>query len=123
MEFGFTKLKVYQASMTLVEDVYQCLQTFPPEEKFALCDQLRRSSVSVPSNIAEGLGRAHQKETVHFLSMAYGSLMEVFCQLEIAFRVGYVNDATLARFNENIVDVAKMLSGLIKKNEKENTAL
>ena len=57
------------------------------------------------------------------MSMAYGSLMEVFCQLEIAFRVGYVNEATLARFNEDIVDVAKMLSGLIKKNEKENTAL
>ena len=112
MEFGFTKLKVYQASMTLVEDVYQCLQTFPPEEKFALCDQLRRSSVSVPSNIAEGLGRAHQKETVHFLSMAYGSLMEVMSQLEVAQEENYISIEEFHNMETLIADTARLLSGL-----------
>lgn len=63
----------------LVVTVYQLIKKFPKEENYALCDQLRRAVVSVPSNIAEGSGRTSAKDQAHFFEMAYGSLMEVDC--------------------------------------------
>ena len=79
--FGFQKLDVYKEAKELVKLVYVLLEKYPKTEMFALCDQLRRAVISVPSNIAEGMGRASSKEQVHFLGIAYGSLMEVLCQL------------------------------------------
>lgn len=117
--FAFTNLKVYQKSMELVAEVYRLVKLFPSEEKYALSDQLRRAAISVPSNIAEGLGRSYQKETRHFINMAYGSLMEVFCQIEIAHSVGYIDVEERERINEQIVEIAKMLSGLTKKFSEE----
>ena len=75
--FGFQKLDVYKEAKELVKLVYVLLEKYPKTEMFALCDQLRRAVISVPSNIAEGMGRASSKEQVHFLGIAYGSLMEV----------------------------------------------
>lgn len=74
MEFNFRKLNVYYQSLDLVELVYEKVGQFPKEEKYALGDQLRRAVVSVPSNIAEGVGRGTAKEKAHFISMAYCSL-------------------------------------------------
>ena len=76
--------------MNLVESVYQITTRFPKEEVFGLTAQLRRSAVSVPSNIAEGAGRNSSKELVQFLGIASGSLAELDTQLEIASRLGYV---------------------------------
>ena len=79
-------LIVYQKSKELVIFVYKMLELFPDTEKFALCNQMRRAVVSVPSNIAEVMGRMSDKDQAHFLNMAYGSLMEVYAQADIAYR-------------------------------------
>lgn len=98
--------------MDLVEHVYALLKTFPKEEQYALCDQLRRAVVSVPSNIAEGMGRYSNKEKVHFLEISYGSLMETYCQLNIAKRLGYISEEVLKGLASEIENIARPLSGL-----------
>lgn len=80
--FYFKKLDVYNYSKELVKYIYLLLKKFPKEEEYALCNQLRRAVISVPANIAEGFGRASSKEKIHFIDIAYGSLMEVECQIE-----------------------------------------
>ena len=112
MEFNFRKLKVYYSALDLVEFVYETVGHFPKEEKYALGDQLRRAVVSVPSNIVEGVGRSSDKEKAHFVSMAYSSLMEVLCQMEIAFRVNYMTEDEFRAAEQKIESVSKMLSGL-----------
>lgn len=82
--FSFEKLDVWQESKSLIKDVYQLLKKFPSKENYALTDKIRRSIVSVASNIAESSGRMSHKEKVHFFEIAFGSLMECFCQLLIA---------------------------------------
>ena len=82
--FSFENLRVYQDARQLVVVVYRLSSKFPRTEAFALCQQLQRSIVSVPSNIAEGSGHRSVKEKIHFIEIAYGSLMEAYCQLEIA---------------------------------------
>lgn len=82
--FGFRDLRVYQTSRDLVKTIYSVLAAYPSNEQYALCDQLRRASVSVPSNIAEGMSRSSDKEKIHFIEISYGSLMEVLCQVEIS---------------------------------------
>lgn len=114
--FSFTKLAAYQRSMDLVQDVYAVMKIFPAEERFALCDQLRRAVVSVPSNIAEGLSRFSDKEKAHFLEISYGSLMETYCQLDIAKRLGYITDTQFVDFEKRIEDIAKPIAGLRNKS-------
>lgn len=110
--FGFENLAAYQRAMDLVDKVYDLLKGFPAEEKFALCDQLRRAVVSVPSNIAEGLGRTSSKEQVHFLEISYGSLMETYCQLSIAKRCSYISDEVFKELASDIENIVRPLSGL-----------
>ena len=110
--FGFENLAAYQRAMDLVDKVYDLLKGFPAEEKFALCDQLRRAVVSVPSNIAEGLGRTSSKEQVHFLEISYGSLMETYCQLSIAKRRSYISDEVFKELASDIENIVRPLSGL-----------
>ena len=88
--FSFEGLEVYQTARLLVRDVYRLQQKFPQTETYALGDQIRRSSSSVTSNIAEGSGRNSYKEKIHFIEIAYGSLMEAFSQLQIAQDLGYL---------------------------------
>lgn len=113
--FHFENLAAYTRAMDLVEEVYAVLKTFPTEERFALCDQLRRAVVSVPSNMAEGLSRMSNKDKAHFIEISYGSLMEVFCQLSIAKRLNYITEEKLMEFRGMIEGIAKPLSGLRKK--------
>lgn len=110
-EFIFEKLDVWQKSRKLVVEVYQLLDQFPNVEKYALCDQIRRAAVSVPSNIAEGAGRASNKEKIHFIEIAYGSLMETFNQLLIAVDLGYIPEERVNCMRERFTEIAKMLSG------------
>ena len=112
MDFNFRKLNVYYNALDLVEYVYEQVGHFPKEEKYALGDQLRRAVVSIPSNIVEGVGRASDKEKAYFMSMAYTSLMEVLCQIEIAYRVNYINEDVFRTAEERIEVIARMLSGL-----------
>lgn len=111
-KYDYKNLDVYKESKTLVIMVYGMLKNFPKEEQYALCDQLRRAVISVPSNIAEGSGRRSAKEQVHFLEIAYGSLREVDCQLDIAHDLGYVSDMELKKVVTQIEKVSAIVSGL-----------
>ena len=117
--FSYRKLRVYQYSKTLVVSVYKILRQFPIEERFALCDQLRRAVISIPSNIAEGASRTSPKEQLHFLEIAYGSLNEVMCQLELAKELDYIAQTQLKEIEEQYKAVAQMLSGLRKSKQIE----
>ena len=106
---------MYQRAVDLVAEIYELLKRFPSEEKYALCDQIRRASVSVPSNIAEGMSRFSNKEKIHFWDISNGSLMETMCQIEIGKRLGYVSQEEYDRMEKDISEIAYMLSSLRKK--------
>ena len=108
-DFSYRKLNVYQLSKLLVTDVYKIVGSFPSTETYALGNQMRRAVISVPSNIAEGTSKVSPKEQFHFLEIAYGSLMEIMCQLEISFDLGYINQSQFHQSEENIVMIYKML--------------
>lgn len=114
-KYEYKKLDVYKESKGLVALVYGLLKQFPKEEQYALCDQLRRAVISVPSNIAEGSGRTSAKDQAHFFEMAFGSLMEVSCQMDIAFDLGYINQNELTQLEEQVSKIAALLSGLRRK--------
>ena len=117
--YSFEKLNVWQEAKKLVVDVYHLLDEFPKFEKYALCDQIRRAIVSVPSNIAEGCGRVSIREQVHFLEIAYGSLLEAFNQLLIAIELNYITEKSVEEIKPTIDAVAKMLNGLRNSNLKK----
>ena len=111
-KFTFFDLRVYQEAKELVKSVYTLLDKFPKYETYALGDQLRRAVTSVPSNIAEGSGRFSIKEKIHFIEIAYGSLTETLCQLDIAKDLNYITDEEFANEKERINVIGKQLSGL-----------
>ena len=110
--FGYRKLMAYQKAKEVVKRTYKLLKKFPAEERYAMSDQLRRASVSITSNIAEGINRYSIKEKAHFIEMAYGSLMEVSSQIEIAEDIGYITTEDRINMDELIREEARLLSGL-----------
>ena len=112
---NYRTLKAYTEAKELVKLIYALLRRFPKEEQYALCDQLRRAVISIPSNIAEGMGRVSQKEQVHFLEIAFGSLMEVGSQMDVAHDLKYITGQELDAVDEKIDVVASLLSGLRNK--------
>lgn len=118
-KFTFFDLRVYKESKALVKEVYKLLQKFPKYEVYALGDQLRRSVVSVPSNIAEGSGRFSIKEKMRFIEIAYGSLAEALCQLDIAHDLEYITDKEFENEQDRINTIGKQLSGLYSSFEKQ----
>ena len=112
--FGYRKLIAYQKGKEIVKRTYKLLKKFPTEEKYALCDQLRRASVSITSNIAEGTNRFSVKDKAHFVEMAYGSLMEVSSQFEIAEDLGYITTDDRQNMDKLIDEEARLLAGLKK---------
>lgn len=110
---SFRNLKVWHASMTLVEDIYRVTTAFPAHERFGLTSQLRRAAVSVPSNIGEGKRRKRQKAFNHHLDIALGSQGEIEVQLEIAKRVGFLSEKDYLRLQKQVEEVGRMLNGLI----------
>lgn len=103
---------MYQKSKELVIFVYKMLEEFPETERFALCGQMRRAVVSIPSNIAEGMGRLSDKDQSHFLNIAYGSLMELYAQADIAHDLKYINDETFNLLEKQIESISKMLQAM-----------
>ena len=119
--FSFEKLEVWAAARELIVVVYKLVRMFPPEERYGLGDQLRRSVVSVASNIAEGSGRGSIKEKIHFIEISYGSLLEVYCQLQIALDLGYIRPEDLITIESKFESISKKLTGLRASFRKQLT--
>ena len=115
IKYDFKQLDVYQEAKALVMMVYNLLKKFPKEETYALCDQLRRAAISIPSNIAEGTGRYSSKEQVHFFEIAYGSLLEVECQVDIAHDLKYITDEEFYAIEPQMRKVAALIAGMRRK--------
>ena len=113
-------LVVWQKSIELVTDIYSLTKDYPKEELFGLSSQMRRASISIPSNIAEGSARNHNKEFIQFLYVSLGSCAELETQLIISMKLGLIKSETFDIFCIKIKDVRNMLIGLIKsvKNKK-----
>lgn len=111
----FQNLIVYQQAKELVKLIYAVIKKFPSDERYALCDQLRRSVISIPSNIAEGMGRMAEKEQGHFINIAYGSLMEVLAQVDIAKDLEYITTEEYSEIDTMVNEIGKMLSSLRAK--------
>ena len=110
--FGYRRLIAYQKAKEIVKRTYKLLKKFPVEERYALCDQLRRASVSITSNIAEGVNRFSVKDKAHFVEIAFGSMMEVSSQIEIAEELGYITTEERISMDVLVEEEARLLSGL-----------
>ena len=117
--FSFENLRVYQLARELVKNVYLLQNTFPKEERYALGDQIRRAAVSITANLAEGSGRESLKEKIHFIEIAFGSMTEVFCELQTACDLKYITEDQLNNLRPQFIEVAKMLSGLRTSLQKQ----
>ena len=104
--------------MTLVKDLYKVTEHFPSSEQFGLTSQMRRASVSIPSNIAEGWGRLSRKNYIQFLRISRGSLFELETQILITKELKYINNSEIVE--GLIIEISKMLNSLIKKLEEKN---
>lgn len=107
-------LIVWQKSMDLVTGVYRATECFPKSELYGLTSQIRRSAASIPANIAEGQGRRLSGEFLQFLGNARGSLLELDTHLEIAVRLGMLSAESHSRLMEQLVEVRKVLNGLMR---------
>lgn len=110
--FYYRRLDVYQNSKRLSRNICELIKKYPQEERFALCDQLRRAVMSIAINIAEGFGRFSFKEKAHFIEIAYGSLTEVLCEIELSLDEGYISEQEFQETEQQLTVIAKQLSGL-----------
>ena len=110
---GYTDLRAWQSSMDLVESIYVLTARFPREERYGLTAQMRRASVSIPSNIAEGYGREQPGYVAQSLRIALGSTRELETQLMLASRLKMVDDSVSETARRQCDDVGRMLRGLI----------
>ncbi|MCA9858554.1 MAG: four helix bundle protein [Thermomicrobiales bacterium] len=109
---NFRDLRVWQNSMDLSEEIYRLTWSFPERERFSLASQLQRAVVSIPSNIAEGHARGHSNDYVRFLSIARGSAGEVSTQLDLATRLGYVQQNRSRQLIAQIEDLTRQITAL-----------
>jgi len=115
---NYKNIKAYQLADALVIEIYKATKKFPKEELYGLVSQLRRAAVSIPTNVAEGASRQHEKDYVHFLYIARGSAAEVEYLSSLARRLGYLSDQEHEKISAAAGEVAKMLVGLIRTIQK-----
>ena len=115
----YQDLKVWQLAMDMVIQVYRCTGSFPKQEIYGLTSQMRRSAVSVPSNIAEGKGRFSRKELVHYLFQARGSLLELETQILIGRKLEYLDDVEGKRLIALTSEVGRLLNGLVNSFQSQ----
>ncbi len=118
MTSDIRNLNVWQKSMKIVGETYNLIRTLPIEERFGLCDQMRRCSISIPSNIAEGQRRNSNKEFIHFLYIAKGSVAELQTQLWLCHDLGYSREEIVNYLVNKLTEIDRMLSGLISRLSK-----
>ena len=109
----YKELQVWQKAMDLVVEIYKISKLLPKEEVYGISDQLRRSAVSIPSNIAEGQSRNSAKEFIQFLSIARGSLAELETQLLICIKVNMLSEDNITEAQNIITEIGKMIKGLM----------
>ena len=122
LELSHKKLDIWKKSIELVSEVYRLTSKFPIQEQYGLSSQIRRSAISVPSNISEGVARTSKLETLRFLDIARASLVELDTQIEIAVKLNYLSDSDTTTLSEMINHTFAMLSKFIKsiKNDKRS---
>jgi four helix bundle protein len=111
----FNDLKIWQKGIEIVTDIYRLTKKIPKEELYGLTSQIRRSAISIPSNIAEGFRRHHNKEYMQFLYIALGSCAELETQISIAKILKYINEDEEKEMIEKLDHICRMTSNLIKK--------
>ena len=116
----YKELKVWQKSDQLCLKIYRITAGFPQDEKFGLTSQIRRASVSIPSNIAEGYGRKTTGDYVKYLYISYGSICELETQMMLSGDLDYCDSATLRDIMDEIYEVERMLKALIKSLENKH---
>ena len=117
---NYVNLEVWKQAMLLVKQVYTLTRKYPKEELFALASQTKRAAVSIPSNIAEGLGRQYKKDTIQFLHIARGSIYELQTHLHIAAMTDIISSDECSLLTNSADTVLKLLNGFINSIEKRN---
>jgi four helix bundle protein len=112
---NFRDLIIWNRSMELARNIYELCKGFPKEETYGLASQMKRSAISIPSNIAEGFNRYHNKEYVHFLSIALGSCSELETQVEAGYMIGLISQEVKDCVIGKICFISAMMRNLIKK--------
>ncbi len=112
--YDFKDLRVWSHSMAIAKEVYKIVRLLPIEERFALADQIRRSTISIPSNIAEGQRRSSDRDFYHFLSIASGSLAELQTQLMLCVDLEYISESQMIPIFNELEEIDKMLNGLMR---------
>jgi four helix bundle protein len=115
------RLDIWEEIMKLIEETYRVTSRFPKEEIYGITSQIRRSSISIASNLAEGFARGGDQEKVRFLSISRGSLSELDAQLEISLRLGFTKQEEYNKLNDRLEHISRMLQGLINNYKNEKT--
>lgn len=113
-KFSFEKLEVWKWSVDFTKSIYELTTYFPENEKFGLTSQLRRASISIASNLAEGTSRSTNKDKAHFTTMAFSSLMEVLNQLILSKELNFIAEKDYEKLREDINKISNMLNALRK---------
>ncbi len=118
---SYKDLKVWNKAMDLVEEIYKVSLIFPKEEQYGLTSQIRRSAISIPSNIAEGCERGSTKDFIRYINIAYASLAELETQVYLAERIKFINQLSTDALHDLINEIGKMLNGLRSSLNKKLT--
>ncbi|MHB1147240.1 MAG: four helix bundle protein [Lutibacter sp.] len=116
--YSFEKLEVWKESTKLVKTIYVLTNNFPENEKFGLVSQLRRATISISSNLAEGTSRSTNKDKAHFTTMAYSSAMEILNQIIISKELEFIDEKNYLETRDYIYKISNMLNALIKSQLK-----
>jgi len=116
---NYKTLEAWKLAMELVKEVYVVIKNYPPDEKYSLADQTKRAVVSIPCNIAEGMGRNHKKDTIQFLHISRGSGYEVETLLNVAVMTSIIDEESYSRLSGKIERNIKMINGLINYLEQK----
>lgn len=112
---SYRDLLIWQKSMVLVTEIYKLTSQFPKEEVYGITSQIRRASISIPSNIAEGYGRNSTGDYKRFLQISLGSLYELQTQVEICFRLNYLSNEHYTNVQQKVFELEKMINSMISK--------
>ena len=118
-QHSFEKLNVWQEALALTERIYKVTKVYPEDEKFGLVSQMKRASISICSNIAEGTSRVSTKERAHFLTLAFSSTMELLSQIIISNKLQFLEEGVYLELRESTMKISNMINSLKKSLNKD----